>query len=405
MSDSSNSNFVCFQCHNGIGALSYIKDTILTPAAVTVTENETAECMVCHNPHRPGGQKENTAGTSTDPTDPDFGLGTITTDTNIRLPEELSFSPDLASEYRVFTFLDGTRIPTRIENGIICAYCHQGRSSGLILNSTKFGLSATSRSRSFANDHYLAAGAVLWARNAYEYLNRSYTRDIAHNNGENNENGNCFGCHMNNSNTGSAGGHTWKMVSDAGVQNVAACNVAGCHDGGAAGGPVTNFQTFNPFNVDYDGDGVVQGVAQEIGGLVLNVRGAPTDGLLGDLVAVMEARGFQYNPNSYPYFFKSTGAATTPSDWTNLNLAAAFNLNMLVKTVYQFSPLAAGGFKGGVDIHNPFYEVQILDDSLQSLEPTTSTVLGVARFNSILANRPVGTSPATVYGAKQLTLP
>jgi len=188
------------------------------------------------------------------------------------------------------------------------------------------------------------------------------------------------------------------MVSDAGDQNVAACNVAACHDGA-----VTDFRTFTLNSVDYDGDGTVEGVADEIGGFVLDSNGALEDGLLGALHTALKNAGFLYNANSYPYFFKADGSSTTPDDWTNENLAAAFNLNMLVKTVKQFSTLAAGGFKGGVNVHNPYYSVQLLVDSLESLNEAGVDV--GANFATQLANRPAGTSAATDYGSNQLSLP
>ena len=402
MSNSSDGNFRCFQCHNGIGALSYIKDIILTPAAITVEENATAECATCHNPHQEAAAKV---------VDPGPPLQAVTTTKHVRLPEALSFNTSLASVNRVFTFLDGSDIPETIGNSIICVFCHQGRSSGLVLNTNKFGLVANSKDRKFENDHYLAAGAILWGRNGYEYTNRSYTRDFAHNNLAN---GNCTGCHMSNSNTAIvtddpvfwAGGHTWEMVSDAGVENVKACNVSGCHGTPGVADPVTDFRTFNANDADYDGNGFVDGAAEEIGGFDLNPdTGAPLDGLLGALTAVIEDRGFLYNPNRYPYFFKTDGSSTTPSDWTNENLAAAFNLNMVFKTVKQFSPLPAGGFEGGTNIHNPPYTVQILVDSLQSLD-NADDVLGPVRVTTIVANRPQeGTDPARDYGANQLSLP
>jgi hypothetical protein len=384
MSNSSDGNFVCFQCHNGIGALSYIKDIILTPAALTVNENATAECTTCHNPHRETATITN-------------ALGDITTTKHVRLPEALSFNRSVDSVYRTFKFLDNSDIPTEIGNSIICVYCHQGRSSGLVLNTTKFGLAADSPGRRFENDHYLAAGAILLGRNGYEYLNRSYTREFPHNTDP--ANGNCTGCHMTNANTGTEGGHTWKMVSEAGVENVDACNVFGCHGTPGVADPVADFRTFRQNNLDYDGNGFVDGVAEEIGGFALDADGAPTDGLLGALVAAIESappNGFLYLPNRYPYFFKTDGSSTTPDDWTNENLAAAFNLNMVFKTVKQFSPLPGGGFEGGINIHNPPYTVQILVDSLESLGAATG---------GQLANRPAGTDSARNYGANQLSLP
>ncbi|NIS60988.1 MAG: hypothetical protein GTO13_09890 [Proteobacteria bacterium] len=395
MSNSSDGNFVCFQCHNGIGSLSYIKDTILTPAATTVEENATAECATCHNPHQETATKTN-------------ALGDVTTTKHVRLPEALSFNTSVPSSVpsvnRVFTFLDGSEIPPRIGNSLICLFCHQGRSSGFILNTRRFGPAT----KSFENDHYLAAGAVLWGRNGYEYLNRSYTRDIAHNNDGAAVDGNCVGCHMNNSNTGTEGGHTWKMVSEAGVENVAACNAPACHNGA-----VTAFESFTINNVDHDGDGTIAGVAEEIGGINLDpVTGAPIDGLLGALVVTIEnapPNGFKYLPTSYPYFFRVDGVTRpTSGDWTDVTLAVAFNLNMLFKTVKQDSPLPGGGFKGAVNVHNPYYTIQLLVDSLESLEATARSVLPETQVDLILANRPSFPTddPARDYGSPdQLSLP
>ncbi len=360
--------------------MSYIENTILTPAAITVEENATAECATCHDPH------QETATRDTAPL--------VTTTKHVRLPKALSFNTSLDLVNRVFTFLDGSDIPATIGNSIICVFCHQGRSSGLVLNATKFGLAVDDSGRRFENDHYLAAGAILWGRNGYEYANRSYTRDFPHN--TDSISGNCTGCHMANANTGTEGGHTWKMVSDEGFENVDACNVPGCHGTPGVTDLVTDFRTFNPNDADYDGDGTVNGVAEEIGGFALDANGSPLDGLLGALHAEMVNRGFLYNANSYPYFFKADGSSTTPSDWTNENLAAAFNLNMVFKTVKQFSTLPGGGFEGGINVHNPPYTVQILVDSLESLGAATA---------GQLANRPTGTDPARDYGADQLGLP
>jgi hypothetical protein len=160
---------------------------------------------------------------------------------------------------------------------------------------------------------------------------------------------------------------------------------------------VADFRTYTENNADYDGNGFVDGVAEEIGGFDLDPdTGAPLDGLMGALKTALEDEGFLYNANSYPYFFKADGSSTTPSDWTNENLAAAFNLNMVLKTVKQFSTLPGGGFEGGTNIHNPPYTVQILVDSLESLGAATA---------GQLANRPAGADPARNYGANQLSLP
>ncbi|MFB0508757.1 MAG: hypothetical protein ACETWT_18710, partial [Thermodesulfobacteriota bacterium] len=64
-------------------------------------------------------------------------------------------------------------------------------------------------------------------------------------------------------------------------------------------------------------------------------------------------------------------------------------------------------FKGAVNIHNPYYTIQLLVDSLKDLEATARTVLPAPQVDLILANRPSFPTddPARNYGANQLTLP
>jgi hypothetical protein len=75
----------------------------------------------------------------------------------------------------------------------------------------------------------------------------------------------CVGCHMAEGPEGvMVGGHTFRVVSEDGVENVGACKR--CHG---------DIETFNfPAREDYDGDGVIEGVQTEIDGMLALVASA-----------------------------------------------------------------------------------------------------------------------------------
>jgi hypothetical protein len=145
------------------------------------------------------------------------------------------------------------------------------------------------------------------------------------------------------------GGHTWKP-------RVETCQA--CH------GSITSVLSV-PASADYDGDGQVKTVYEEIGTI------SPDTGLFGQVKAALNAKGIVYNPDSYPYFFTTTGGTFT--SWTSNLMAAAFNLSYAYK---------AGN---AVYVHNSKYIVQVLQDSLRALGVTPTGV------------RPSGERNATDY--------
>jgi len=139
------------------------------------------------------------------------------------------------------------------------------------------------------------------------------------------------------------GSHTWRPR----VETCQECHV------NAIGQPIANFSDV-PASADYDGDGTVETVFNEIGELTPD--GSSGTGLFGQLISALNAKGIFYNPNSYPYFFTAAGGQFKA--FTTHTLSASFNL--------------AWSYKSGscVYYHNAKYVVQILQDSLRALGVT-----------------------------------
>jgi hypothetical protein len=296
-------------------------------------------CITCHDPHK----DQNGAGQ------------------NIRVPVKLSYNSIFVDPVKnpgggINKFMDGTDIPSNVENGIICLFCHQGRESGFTVykyilsrgvsdpyaNPTQ-NLSSGSSSR---NSHYLAGGATLWSKNSWEYFFNGVAQSYSNGN-KSHQSMNCTGCHMGEANADNTeGGHTWKPRMET-------CQK--CHPG------MTDYKTYaNVQGKDYDGNGTVEPIAKEI------------DGLIAQLIAAFDAQNITYDPSTNPYFFAKP--PTTSITWNTNKNTAAFNLNELFKT------------SNALDVHNPMYTIQILRDSLQALKGTVP-----AGF------RPPGERPATDY--------
>ena len=135
-----------------------------------------------------------------------------------------------------------------------------------------------------------------------------------------------------------AGSHTWSMTGSylgEEVENVAACMASGCH----AEGSITTFnrQAYG----DFDGDGRVEGVQDEMAGLLEVVAGALPKNADGNLYGI----GFN------------------KADLTDTELQAYWNYN-----------LVASDGSGGV--HNTTYSIQVLQRTYKAL--TGNSVPGAA---------------------------
>ncbi len=126
-----------------------------------------------------------------------------------------------------------------------------------------------------------------------------------------------------------AGDHTWSMAGEYEgelIENTGACMTEGCH----AEGSITDFNR-KAFG-DYDGDGAVEGIGDELQGLIEIVEGALPKNADGNLFA----SGFN------------------TADLTDVQLQAYWNYN-----------LVSGDGSGGV--HNTAYSIQVLQRTYKQL--------------------------------------
>lgn len=335
------SNYACNQCHHGLGSIDYQEDRQGTSDAQVLWGDATVTCLTCHYPHK----DQNGAGQ------------------NVRVPVKLSFNSRFVDSTKnprggINKFMDGTDIPSTVGNSIICLFCHQARESGLTVYTaikgkvdpyTKPDQVIDPAGQSFINPHYLDGGAILWSKNAWEFFFNGVPQKYSTGN-SNHQQTNCTGCHMGEASSNDfEGGHTWRP-------RIETCQT--CHSS------ATNFLSITA-SVDYDGDGKVKTVYEEIG--TIN----PDTGLFGQMNSALKSKGIYFNPDSYPYFFTSTGAQFRA--FTSNTLAASFNVAYAYKA------------KNAVYVHNPKYIVQILQDSLKALGATPTGV------------RPSGDRDATDY--------
>ncbi len=284
---------------------------------------------------------------------------------------------DLVAEGGAFVAFDTASKPTYTVKAVAttpdmgdsatCLTCHQGREAGDSVRANIDALaSATTTTQStnaklkFINEHYLAAGATLFGgdgHKAYEYIDgttgpyaniisaQTYSGKHFH------YTVGCVGCHMQTTGLVDLGGHSFMMGNGTSINNGICVN---CHAGG-----IPDFDTYRlPSNtLDYDGDGILAGIHDELAGLKT------------DLIHLMASKGIYYNPATYPYFHKvSTMASQTGStgysNWTQSQLKAAFNLNTFYKEPGAFA-------------HNGKYAAEILIDSIADMsggpDPSTGT--------------------------------
>lgn len=363
-------NYACFKCHHGMASIAYQDNVEGTSSAHVLFGDMTVTCITCHNPH----------------TD-------VTGNTkNTRKPLVMSNYSSTQATFQGNVFFDNTAVPSAAGNETICVFCHQGRESGFTLFKRRIA-SGTTVTGSFLNPHYLGTGAMLWARNGYEYtdnstgtaLPKSYGMVTAH------QTTNCNGCHMASSTTSGLGGHTWKIIADDNsAVNSTTCNTSSCHNGrvpttNAAGQMNTFYDNVVATIKDYDGDGTVEGVAQEI------------TGLENLLITLLDNNGITYSDTAYPYFFIK-GTASSYSAWTRPQLKAAFNMQYVIKGLPSgISQIGAPNRTAAV--HNYRYIIQLLMDSYESLynNTTGASGLGIPTPAALIANRPTGSRDATNY--------
>ncbi|MEZ4661017.1 MAG: hypothetical protein R2911_25990 [Caldilineaceae bacterium] len=253
---------------------------------------------------------------------------------------------DVASKITSVTFPSGAEV-TDVNESARCMVCHQGRASGLDVTAAiaEAGLAeqpdAQSEDLGFINIHYYAAAASLYgseANGGFQYADMRYQPKFNHAG----DIDSCADCHQ---------PHSLEV-------KVEVC--ADCHDGVASVEDLRDVRMQGSLR-DYDGDGdIEEGIYYELEGLRTNLMTAMQAYASG----VNEAP-IAYNSAAYPYFFVDTNGDGEAGDdeairdnaykaWTPRLLEAAYN--------YQTSLKDPGAFA-----HNAKYHVQLLYDSIQSL--------------------------------------
>jgi hypothetical protein len=237
-----------------------------------------------------------------------------------------------------------------------CAVCHQGRASTVQVNAgiENAGLTdedAVSADLRFTNIHYKAAAASrygTWVKGGYEYEGKMYDAVFDHVEGEDA----CVQCHDQ---------HTLELRAEA---------CAECHS------------ESDPKDIrmagslrDYDGDGdIEEGIYYEL------------EGLQGMLLQAIQAYGDEvagaaitYDDATYPYFLTDAGEGY--ASWTPRLLKAAYN--------YQTSLKDPGAYA-----HGGKYMIELLYDSIESLNEKIATPVDLSAANRIDAGHFAGSEEA-----------
>ena len=216
-------------------------------------------------------------------------------------------------------------------NGAVCVYCHQGREDGSHIDDD-----IAAGTPGFNNMHYLAAGAMLYAKKGYEYSGNVYQSEHTFH-----AMVGCTGCHMTDTGSKTLGGHTFHMV-DGVAENTGLCT-SSCHPGMTALDDPVEFA----HTQDWDGNGGTISSKDEVAYLLTVLLHNAIEAY--DSPADADTAPNIYHQSGYPYFGTNTG-----QDWDGPLASAAFN--------WQYVTKEPGAFA-----HNPKYAVQLLRDSYNDL--------------------------------------
>ena len=297
---SGSSRAACVRCHTAAGFIGYAATLGTTNTYVTNNVNtvyEAITCQTCHDPH------------------------------DAAHPHQLRAAPSI-------TLGDGT-VVTNAGAGAFCMNCHQSRNGSVTNSIVKYPLlQQTWAGGSAFGVHDNPAGDMLEGANGWTY--GKAIPSSAHSISVSNT---CVGCHMQTLAASDpafvqAGGHTFNMTytnsSGATLDKVDVC--IKCHG---------DIDEFNMVKVDYNGDGVIEGVQTEV------------QHLLDKLSTLLPPTNYYTDASKY----KADGLIKTPgsqTNWPAKYLEASYNWGLV-------------NFDGSKGIHNAAYAVGLLKASIGDL--------------------------------------
>jgi hypothetical protein len=267
----------CERCHTSEGFIALVSDV-----SITGEHFNNINCFTCHAPHTNGSLA-------------------LRVQNAVTLENNATFDRDGANT---------------------CATCHHGRENVNELITADVTLAER------WGPHHSTQSDLLIGENAYRFEGFQYVNSVGH---PNSATEGCLDCHMKGADgyKQTLGGHSFAMESDEGL-NTGGCNQPQCHDGA-----VTMFD-FTLSEVDYDGDGDVEGIQSEV------------EGLLDDLQNLLETAGLMaYNADNE---FLPIEDFETNAD----SAGAVFNY------LYVYNDGSRG-------IHNPKFAIGLLQSSIDYL--------------------------------------
>ncbi len=287
----------CQQCHTNEGFIEYV-NTGKVEGYVNAPSQP--GCFTCHNPHTTG----------------DFSLRTTEP---VKLANGKTFD---------------------IGAGNLCASCHQARGTPEELAVP----TAANKVTSHWGAHHGPQADILAGTNAYEFAGKTYSNSKHSTLIKDG----CSICHMSYPQgryglSPEIGGHTFSIVGE--VHETETANVSACKSCHQDVSQVRGTEYFNiTADKDYDLDGVVEPVQQEVVGL---------------LEAFVNPEGTGYLQQFDPPFYKADGS------WNQVS-TGALRQTLEMAALYNYLFFLEDRSNG---VHNPVYTVQVLYDTLKALDP------------------------------------
>ncbi len=297
----------CVRCHTGKG-FEQFSDGVPTTDPYFDAKYYPISCAACHDPHD------------------------ATNEFQLRKATAFILAPG-----------GTTKEVTNAGLGAVCINCHQSRAEA------NAALVATISSR--FGPHYGTQGDILESNNMLELGGQK----LASTNHIGATVDACVRCHMYNNNRIDAnknlilsGGHTFRMHTPDGVDNMEAC--AQCH-GSTFGTSFGDVKFFFNGRGDLDNNGVVEGIQTEVRGMITKVMTQLSASIPG--VVLSSEYGFYKDDGTW------FGFPTPTSKWTKDQLSAYWN------AFTAFEDKSSG-------IHNPKYIVTALRGAMTLLNIPTS---------------------------------